>query len=457
MAELKEDFKRHLQRGRFFDKHDRVVVAVSTGVDSMVLLYLLEGLPDSLRPQIVVAHVNHELRDQSDEEERFIRRYCQQHQLRLVVKHWPQDQHPQTGTEEAARRFRYQFFAETMTEWQADVLLTAHHQNDLAETMLMKLVRGGQLSQLVGIADERPFGSGKLVRPLLPFPKDRLRKFAQTVGLTWYEDETNNDLTITRNRYRHEIIPALEKENPRLLDHLVSYHRQLVDLLNWQSRQLDRKLALITRDGRLQLNKWRHQPAEDQSPLLQRWLEKKVKGIKQSLLVELVQALNNPARPQQKLALPNENVLVQNYNECFVEAAENLRRKSQNGRGTVVELGQWYFVNDQRLLVADIPAAFPATANSQEMWLAPDQLPLTLRLWEPTDTLRLKNGGRQKVRRVLIDQKVPNDLRAKQFVLVDAQGTVVWLIGRKWSWFDRPQDYRQRWQKIIIGIQNKEI
>lgn len=455
MARLQEDFKRHLQRGRFFDKDDRVVVAVSTGVDSMTLLYLLETLPDALRPQLVVAHVNHELREQSVEEEQFIRQYCRQHHLKLVVQHWPKSQHPRTGEEAAARQFRYRFFKETMKKFAADILLTAHHQNDLAETMLMKLVRGGQLSQLVGIADERPLAGGKLVRPLLPFPKRRLQEFARATGLTWYEDKTNTDLAITRNRYRHEIIPALEKENPRLLDHLTSYHQQLTDLLAWQSQQLDSQLVGITHDGQLMVDKWQQQPLTIQMPLLQRWLEKRVVGIKQAQLAELVTALKNPATPQQELPLPNGDVLVQDYGKCFIQTAENLRRKPQNGGATVVELGQWYFVNDQQLMVAVTAAVFSNTAQLQEMWLAPDQFPLTLRLWAPTDTLRLKNGGRQKVRRVLIDQKVPNEVREKQFVLVDANGTVVWLVGRKWSWFTRPRDYRQRWRKVIIGTQDK--
>ena len=82
---MNNEFKRHLGRGRFFDKNDRVVVAVSTGVDSMVLLALLQELPASLRPQIIVAHVNHRLRKQSEEEEQFIRDYCEDHRLKLVV------------------------------------------------------------------------------------------------------------------------------------------------------------------------------------------------------------------------------------------------------------------------------------------------------------------------------------------------------------------------------------
>lgn len=107
--ELNNEFKRHLKRGRFFTKNDRVVVAVSTGVDSMVLLALLQELPVNIRPQIIVAHVNHRLRKQSEEEERFIREYCNAHQLKLFVYHWSLADHPQTGIEESARKMRYRF------------------------------------------------------------------------------------------------------------------------------------------------------------------------------------------------------------------------------------------------------------------------------------------------------------------------------------------------------------
>ena len=203
----------------------------------MVLLDLLQHLSSKNRPQIIVAHMNHELRKQSQLEERFIRQYCKQNDLKLAVAHWPQDLHPQTGVENAARQARYQFFREVMKDNQASILLTAHHQNDLAETMLMKMARGGQLSQLVGIRDWRPFASGTLIRPLLPFSKQQLKKYALQHHLKWYEDKTNKDLNIQRNRFRHAIIPMLEEENPQLLSHLESYHQQLTDLLAWRDQE----------------------------------------------------------------------------------------------------------------------------------------------------------------------------------------------------------------------------
>ena len=184
MTDLQQAFERHLVRSRFFATQDKVVVAVSTGVDSMVLLDLLQHLSSKNRPQIIVAHMNHELRKQSQLEERFIRQYCKQNDLKLAVAHWPQTLHPQTGVENAARQARYHFFQEVMKDNQAKILLTAHHQNDLAETMLMKMTRGGQLSQLVGIRDRRPFASGTLIRPLLPFSKQQLKKYALQMVMT---------------------------------------------------------------------------------------------------------------------------------------------------------------------------------------------------------------------------------------------------------------------------------
>ncbi|WP_051533680.1 tRNA lysidine(34) synthetase TilS [Ligilactobacillus apodemi] len=122
----------------------KVLVAVSTGVDSMVLLWLVQHLPPKLRPQIYVAYIDHQLRVQSQAETQFIQAYCEKSHLPLFVKVW-QD-HPKTGIENAARNVRYAFFNEIMQKEKILYLLTAHHGDDQAETFLMKLVRGGDIA-----------------------------------------------------------------------------------------------------------------------------------------------------------------------------------------------------------------------------------------------------------------------------------------------------------------------
>lgn len=449
MTTILKQFERHLEQGRFFAKDDLVIVAVSTGVDSMALLDLLQRLPAGRRPRLLVAHVNHELRDQSTVEEAYLTDYCRQDGLSLRVAHWPKEDHPEHGVEEAARHFRYAFFKRLLTEYHAAAVVTAHHANDLTETMLMKMTRGGQLDQLIGIRDQRPLGRGKLVRPLLPFTKAELYRYARARGLKWFEDQTNQELTVARNRYRHQIIPALERENPQLITHLLDYRAQLTELLAWRNQELARLLDTVQAGQHLELVALTQLPAFQQAELLRYWLEQSgVTDLKADLIDQVRRVLNNPQKPQELIELPGSSVLVKDYAECRLENIDKLSSQRQKAPVYMVKLGQQYPIGkQQKLLVTTMQ-----DARGMEMWLSPDQLPLTLRPWQPGDRLRLKGGGHQSVHRVLIDQKVNAGDRGSQLVLVDARGTVVWLIGRKWSWFDRPADYRQRWQRLFIGI-----
>ena len=449
MTTILKQFERHLEQGRFFAKDDLVIVAVSTGVDSMALLDLLQRLPDGRRPRLLVAHVNHELRDQSTVEEAYLTNYCRQAGLSWRVAHWTKEDHPEHGVEEAARHFRYAFFKRLLTEYHAAAVVTAHHANDLAETMLMKMTRGGQLDQLVGIRDQRPLGRGKLVRPLLPFTKAELYRYARARGLKWFEDQTNQELTVARNRYRHQIIPALERENPQLITHLLDYRAQLTELLAWRNQELARLLDSVQAGQHLELVAFTQLPDFQQAELLRYWLEQSgVTDLKADLINQVRRVLNNPQKPQELIELPGSSVLVKDYAECRLENIDKLSSQRQKAPVYMVKLGQQYPIDkQQKLLVTTMQ-----DAGGMEMWLSPDQLPLTLRPWQPGDRLRLKGGGHQSVHRVLIDRKVNAGDRGSQLVLVDARGTVVWLIGRKWSWFDRPADYRQRWQRLFIGI-----
>lgn len=161
----------------------------------------------------------------------------------------------------------------------------------------MKLVRGGQLNQLVGIEAVRSFAGGRLVRPLLPFSKQQLRAYVVAKGIRWYEDATNQDLTISRNRYRYQLLPALEKENPRLLQHLASYHQQLAALLAWQNQEVQAQLAQVAEGNQLHLTSWEELPEVAQRLVLQHWLEQRLPAIKQQLVAELMAGLKNHVAP----------------------------------------------------------------------------------------------------------------------------------------------------------------
>lgn len=440
MTDIFERMKRDLIGDRFFATTPAVIVAVSTGVDSMVLLTLLEKM-GKVCPPIVVAHVNHELRTQSQEEEAFLKDYCRQHHLICEVRHWPRLQHPQHGIEEAGRRVRYHFFAELMKKYGASVVMTAHHANDQAETILMKLTRGGQLDQMAGLSYRRPFAGGYLIHPLLAISKDELRSYAIRHQIKWYEDVTNSDLSIQRNRYRHQILPALQRENPRVVKHLGEFHQQLSLLLQFRDEQVGQLLQQVTDSAALDLSSYLQLSPNAQQLILLGWLKQAgLVDIKGQLISEIRQVINNDRKPQAHLSLPDGRVLVKDYSRLLILTADKDEKRPQQKEGAVVKLGQWFSTSEGQVAVR---SAFRPDDDYQlvaKMWLKDDQWPLQWRPWRKGDRLRLRNGHHQQVRRILIDQHVPAAQRTNQFVLADARDAVLWVIGRKTAWYDYPAD-----------------
>ena len=325
--------------------------------------------------------------------------------------------------------------------------------------MLMKMARGGQLSQLVGIRDWRPFASGTLIRPLLPFSKQQLKKYALQHHLKWYEDKTNKDLSIQRNRFRHAIIPMLEEEYPQLLSHLESYHQQLTDLLAWRDQEVaDQLAACVDQQGRMILARLLQNKEIIRKEILRQWFNQQgIYDIKDQQLDELLQILENEQKPQQIIELPHRYILEKAYATCVLKKLDNPLENLQKPQDHVIKLEQWYQVDPINLMAVSAEKSF---FNDEEQvvlqWLAPDQFPLRLRQWRQKDRIRLKNGHHQLVKRVLIDQKVSRKQRDQQMVLVDAHDEVVWIVNRKWSWFERPTGYQQTCRSCFIGIKNKE-
>lgn len=453
---LQHQIKRRLSGHRFFESDAPIVIAVSGGVDSMVLLDVMQQLIDSSR--LIIAHVNHELRAQSKEEEAFLTNYCQKHGLKLAINHWPVNEHPHTGIEAAARTMRYRFFAQTMHEFKAEFLLTAHHANDQAETMLMKMVRGGQLTALSGIEDARPFAGGMLLRPLLTIPKADLYEYARSYQLTWFEDVTNQDLDLTRNRFRNLIIPAMIKENPRFLEHMTAWHEQLSDLLAFSQDGLKRLLDQMTNGEQLKLSNYRTYPKSWRYLVMQQWLENQsVFDLTRSQIMQIDQVLNDAKKPQQVIQLPNKHWLIKEYDVCWLKNAVKKVDNSQKKSAAVVELGQWHEISDELTFGIFDENQLPKDALVLAVFNLPvSALPLKLRVWQKDDRLRLKNGGHQKVRRVLINAKVPMSKRMDQLVLTTAKGTVLWVVGYKFAWLDgSDSSYQDQKRRVIAVAQRK--
>jgi tRNA(Ile)-lysidine synthase len=206
-----------------FQPGDTVVVAVSGGVDSMVLLDLLARLPE-LRLNLVVAHLNHCLRgEESDGDEAFAREAAARYGLPFVSRRVDVallKVREGLSLEDAGRVARYAFLAETADSLKARVVALAHHADDQAETVLLRLLRG---SAAPGLCAMQPKSAdGRYVRPLLFTSRQEIERYAREQVIRFRHDASNDDQRFLRNRIRHELLPALAGYNPAIAERLAA-------------------------------------------------------------------------------------------------------------------------------------------------------------------------------------------------------------------------------------------
>ena len=187
-----------------------ILCAVSGGRDSMCLLHYLWALSAQRDFSVAAAHLDHGMRPTATRDEAFVADFCREREIPFHVEHarvYEQAEAWGVSVEEAGRRARYEFLERTARQIGAERIATAHHRDDQAETVLLHLLRGTGTEGLAGIPPVR----GKLIRPLLDTPRSEIEAYLSHHGLSYVEDETNEDLRYARNRLRREIWPALEQ------------------------------------------------------------------------------------------------------------------------------------------------------------------------------------------------------------------------------------------------------
>jgi tRNA(Ile)-lysidine synthase len=203
-----------------FAPGDTVVVAVSGGADSVALLDILVSLRE-LRLNLVVAHLNHLLRGaEADADEEFVHKLAASYGVPVVVKRADVGEVARTegrSLEDAGRAARYAFFDELAVSHKAHAVALAHHADDQAETVVMRLLRGAGGSGLCAMA---PKSAGLYVRPLLSVNRGEIEAYLQRRGIAWRTDSSNAAADFLRNRIRHELIPYLARYNPAISDRL---------------------------------------------------------------------------------------------------------------------------------------------------------------------------------------------------------------------------------------------
>ena len=204
-----------------------LLLACSGGSDSMCLADLLIKAGCTFS----VAHVNYGLRGaESDTDMEFIRFYCSQHQIPFYLLEAQGMIQDVGNIQEQARDVRYAWFEELLSTHGLDFILTAHHMNDQAETILLNLIRGTGLNGLSGMQDAK----GKRIRPLLPYSKSAILRYCADYGISYREDSTNAELKYTRNKIRHSVFPIISEINPKAIEHIA----QLADRVSFSQYAL---------------------------------------------------------------------------------------------------------------------------------------------------------------------------------------------------------------------------
>lgn len=208
-----DKFQNNISENLPFLPESKLLLAVSGGLDSMVLLHLCQAM----KLDISVAHCNFQLRgEESNNDEKFVTSYCEKNNIPLFVTHFDTEiyaKEQKQSIQVVARNLRYDFFHSVLINNEYDYILTAHHLNDSLETFLINFTRGTGLEGLTGI----PQQNEKVVRTLLPFSRVEIEEYAVRNGIQWREDSSNQTEKYQRNKFRHSVVPILQEQNINLL------------------------------------------------------------------------------------------------------------------------------------------------------------------------------------------------------------------------------------------------
>jgi len=408
-----------------------VVVGVSGGLDSMVLLDLLRR--SELRP--VAAHVNYGLRgEESDGDEAFVREGCADVDIPCYV-HRAQLEGDTVQAE--ARRIRYAFFGEAAEKVDAQFVMTAHHRGDQAETLLLHLFRGTGPAGLAGMPARRPLAPGSsvtVVRPLLDVGRDEIEVYARERGLRWRQDSSNDATDYRRNVVRHEILPLIEQHFDGASERIARTAGLLRAYLDSGAAlapdaALEALAAPLVDGWSLRLDGLRTRPETVRRGLLlealRRWMPEAPRS---AAAVHELDALLD-AQPGRKVEWPGGTVWRERERLAFIPASD---KKAQSHE---VEADRGETPTPFGILRVEPLDAVPTRFESSPLVEIVDadrlRWPLRLRAWQDGDSFHpLGLDGHKKVSDLLTERQVPPHRRGQQLVLC-SKGEVVWVVGHR--------------------------
>lgn len=432
----------------------KVLVGYSGGADSTALLALLWEYGQEHGIEVRALHVNHGIRGaEAVRDQEWCARFCEERGIRLQVAEADVPgiaERDGIGLEEAARKARYAAFEREILQGGIDRAALAHHQNDQAETMLFHLMRGTGVRGLRGMEPVRtPY-----IRPLLCVPRDEIVRWLRGRGLSWVEDSTNRESEYTRNRIRHEVLPAMEAIRRGSAVRMAAAAERLREVEDYLEGELGRWLEEGVREKgesyELSLEVFGRMHGLMQKRVVL-WCLERLYGSPEAVHAEQVCALAGGRRGS-RVTLPKDCTAVLEYDKIRLKKGYGAPGP---GEAVYCEPGGEYhymgvkvcFTLEKCEKIGKIPA------NRYTKWFDYDKIKnnAVLRTRRPGDYLELSGGVHKKLKDYLIDQKVPREERDRCILLADGSH-VIWVAGMRISEGYKVTEKTRR----ILKVQMKE-
>lgn len=414
---------------------ETVVVAVSGGPDSMALLHILTRIKQAIDINIVCAHVNHNVRKESDSELLFVEKFCMQHSV--IFESMKIEDYGDDNFHNEARTKRYNYFQSIVEKYNARYLFTAHHGDDLIETILMRIVRGSTLKGYSGFAEYVKMPNYIVVRPLIRVTKDEIIKYDKQHKINYVLDSSNQKDVYTRNRFRKYIVPAFKKEDPNVHSKFYKFSRTLLEYNDYIDKQVSKKIKKIYIQGMLDITLFLKEDHIIQNKIIYYILE----HIYQDDLilitdhhVDLIYNMITSKKANATIYLPNGVKAIKTYSS-LIFAFDDLKQNDYE-----IEICDYVNLpngkNIEKVAKSSITDNNVCFLSSSEI-----KLPLHVRNRKNGDKMHVKGMlGSKKINDIFIDSKISTKDRDLWPIVIDSNGVIVWLPGLKKSKFDKTKD-----------------
>ncbi len=408
--------------------NDVIVLGNSGGPDSMCLLSILLDLRKKYNFKIVCAHVNHNVRSESESEQEFLMNYCKEKDV--LFEAMKIEEYGDDNFHNQARNIRYNFFEDMVKKYDANYLMTAHHGDDLIETILMRIVRGSTLKGYSGFDKIVDNGTYKTVRPLVFLTKDYIKEYDDKNNIPYVTDKSNFKNKYTRNRYRMNVLPFLKEEDKNVHKKFIKFNETLNEYDRFINEEIKRTINKVYKDNKIDIIKYKELDRLIQQKLITSILEEIYKEdlmIINDKHVKLIMDLLNSRKSNARVCLPHNVEVVKEYNYAL------FTKEIKEVIDYNIELIKYATLpNGHKLEVVDSIDSnnnFVCRLSTDEV-----KLPLYVRTRKLGDKMYLKKtDGRRKVKDIFIDCKVAASERDTWPVVVDSEDKILWIPGLKKS------------------------